>query len=108
MSGRLTTHVLDTSAGHPAAGVPVELWALEPDGARRKLAATVTDEDGRAMLLDGGLEARAYELLFDLGAYFGPGFLTQVPVRFTVQDAALHHHVPLLATPWSYSTYRGS
>src|SRR3954452_21953309 len=111
VSGRLTTHVLDTAAGRPAAGVEVTLWR---DGA--VVAAAVTNADGRtdAPLLDA-LEVGEYELRFAVGAYFAgsatvsdPPFLDVVPVRFGVADADAHHHVPLLASPWAYSTYRGS
>ncbi len=110
MSGRLTTHVLDTARGRPAAGIPIELARL--DGDRREVLCTVrTNADGRTdePLLDGAeLRAGTYELVFDVGAYFAAGFLGRVPVRFRVADADAHYHVPLLVSPWSYSTYRGS
>ena len=108
MSGRLTTHVLDTARGRPAAGIPVELARL--DGGRREVVATTTtNADGRtdAPLLDAP-EPGTYELTFDVGEHFDEGFLGRVPVRFTIADAASHYHVPLLVSPWSYSTYRGS
>ena len=108
MSGRLTTHVLDTARGRPAAGIPIELARV--DGDRREVLRNVrTNEDGRtdAPLLDE-LEAGTYELTFDVGGHFEDGFLEQVPVRFTIADAGAHYHVPLLVSPWSYSTYRGS
>jgi len=108
MSGRLTTHVLDTAAGRPAAGIAIELARV--DGERREVLHSVrTNADGRtdAPLLDP-LEAGTYELTFDVGAHFGEGFLDRVPVRFTIADADAHYHVPLLVSPWSYSTYRGS
>ncbi|MFN8502727.1 hydroxyisourate hydrolase [Kouleothrix sp.] len=119
MPGRLTTHVLDTAQGRPAAGVAIELWRLEADGARRLIASAITNADGRtdAPLLAGdGLVAGGYELLFDVGAYFAaqglapasPPFLGQVPLRFGIADAGAHYHVPLLVSPWAYSTYRGS
>jgi hydroxyisourate hydrolase len=110
--GRLTTHVLDTARGRPAAGVAIELWR---DGA--SLLRTRTNDDGRTdqPLLEGeSLQAGEYELVFDVGAYFvgaditDPPFLGRVPVRFGVADPAAHYHVPLLASPWAYSTYRGS
>ncbi len=101
---RLTTHVLDTSAGHPAIGVRIQLY----DADRRLLAEVTTNDQGRASLLDGDAPAGTYELVFDVGTYFGSGFFGEVPVRFTVADPAAHYHVPLLVTPWSYSTYRGS
>jgi 5-hydroxyisourate hydrolase len=99
----LTTHVLDTARGRPAAGVQIELTC--PDGTRRSVT---TDGDGRAKLADE-LAAGAHELVFAVGDYFGErAFLDRVPVRFTVADPAAHYHVPLLVSPWSYSTYRGS
>ena len=108
MSGRLTTHVLDLASGRPAAGVALE---LRRDGA--SLARAVTDADGRtaAPLLAGDdLVAGEYELVFSVGDYFGgdPRFLDRVPVRFTVADPDASYHVPLLAAPWGYTTYRGS
>jgi 5-hydroxyisourate hydrolase len=113
--GRLTTHVLDTMRGKPGAGIRIELYALEGVMARR-VADTVTNADGRtdAPLLAGDtLKAGRYELLFHIGAYFRATgaespFLDVVPIRFAVADAAAHYHVPLLASPWSYTTYRGS
>jgi 5-hydroxyisourate hydrolase len=110
--GRLTTHVLDTMRGRPAAGVAVELRRGD-----ETLCQVRTNADGRtdAPLLDGdALQAGRYELVFDVGAYFAgaelpePPFLELVPVRFGVADPAAHYHVPLLASPWAYSTYRGS
>ena len=110
MSGRLTTHVLDTARGRPAAGVEIELARI--DGDRREvLGTTTTNDDGRtdAPLLEEDLAAGEYELTFSVGGYFGgDGFLDRVPVRFRIADADAHYHVPLLVSPWSYSTYRGS
>jgi 5-hydroxyisourate hydrolase len=117
--GRLTTHVLDTARGRPAAGVAVELARLGGDGRRAVLRSLVTNADGRtdAPLLDGDeLETGGYELVFAVGDYFAggrvetasPPFLDRVPVRFGIADADAHYHVPLLVSPWSYSTYRGS
>ncbi len=119
MTGRLTTHVLDTMRGKPGAGVRIELGALGADGAWRRVAETVTNGDGRtdAPLLAGdAMKAGRYELLFHIGAYFrregaalaDPPFLDVVPIRFGIADTAAHYHVPLLASPWSYSSYRGS
>jgi hydroxyisourate hydrolase len=119
MAGRLTTHVLDTARGRPAAGVAVRLARLGAGGGERiELAAVRTNADGRtdAPLLEGAaLTAGRYELEFALGEYFAdlagvqqPPFLDRVPVRFAIADPAAHVHVPLLASPWSYSTYRGS
>jgi hydroxyisourate hydrolase len=108
MSGRLTTHVLDTARGRPAAGVEI---VLRRDG--EIVARAITNADGRTdgPLLDGeGLVEGRYELTFAVGAYFGDadGFLGDVPVRFRITDASQHYHVPLLASPFAYSTYRGS
>jgi hydroxyisourate hydrolase len=111
MSGGLTTHVLDVARGRPAAGVAIGLVRVEAAGVEVELASAVTDADGRARLLEA-LEAGVYELRFTVGAYFATGaerpFLDVVPVRFGVSEPAAHHHVPLLVTPWAYSTYRGS
>ena len=109
--GRLTTHVLDTANGRPGAGIAVELFLLE--GKEWNLLKSVkTNADGRtdAPLLEGEkFRTGTYQLVFHIGAYFrSPGFLDLVPVRFGIADAAAHYHVPLLCTPWSYSTYRGS
>jgi 5-hydroxyisourate hydrolase len=120
MGGRLTTHVLDLAQGRPAANVRVELRRLDLDkGTHTVLASARTDVDGRteAPLLDGDdFTIGTYELVFDVGEYFAgqriegasPPFLGQVPVRFGVADAGAHYHVPLLVSPWAYSTYRGS
>ncbi len=116
MMGRLTTHILDTANGIPAANVDVRLYAL---GDERLLKASVSsDEDGRAAgpILEGdAMQAGSYELEFDIGAYFKargtdtgkPAFLNTVVIRFSVA-ADQHYHIPLLVSPWSYSTYRGS
>lgn len=119
MGGRLTTHVLDIAQGRPAAGVAIELWQLDPEGAGRKLLKTTnTTADGRTdvpLLADGELVSGVYELVFAVGAYFAAQgvatalpFLDRVPVRFGVADPAALYHVPLLVSPWAYSTYRGS
>ena len=109
--GRLTTHVLDTARGKPGAGIPVELYILE-NGTDTLIAKATTNRDGRtdAPLLEGAsLRSGTYQLVFRIGAYFaGEGFLDVVPIRFTVADAAAHYHVPLLCSPWGYTTYRGS
>jgi len=113
--GRLTTHVLDTAAGKPAAGVRV---VLRRDGDAAVLAEAVTNADGRLdqPLLDGSaLKPGRYELSFHVGGYFRaqgvkltePPFLDVIPVRFAVAGDA-HYHVPLLVAPYGYSTYRGS
>ena len=115
----LTTHVLDTTLGKPASGVEIALYAIAEDGAAQRIAVAVTNADGRT---DGPLitaaDARVgtFELRFHIGAYFrrlgaptaDPPFLDIVPIRFSIADPSAHYHVPLVATPWSYSTYRGS
>ncbi len=112
LAGRISTHVLDTSSGKPAAGIPVELFEIAADGAARFIARAVTNVDGRTdSPLIGGrpVPIGSYELRFDVGAYFGPdAFLGLVPIRFKVAEAESHYHVPLLASPWGYTTYRGS
>jgi 5-hydroxyisourate hydrolase len=116
--GRLSTHVLDTANGLPARGVAVELFVLEGD-ARRSVVRTVTNADGRtdAPLMAGeAFRTGTYELIFEAGAYFkslgiataDPPFLDIVPIRFSIAEPDGHYHVPLLVSPWSYSTYRGS
>jgi len=109
--GRLTTHVLDTARGKPGAGIAVELYRLE-DESGTLVAKVTTNRDGRtdAPLLEGtAFRPGTYQLVFHLGAYFaGQGFLDVVPIRFTIADAAAHYHVPLLCSPWGYTTYRGS
>jgi 5-hydroxyisourate hydrolase len=109
--GKLTTHVLDTAQGRPGAGIRIELYRLE--GEKGMLVATATtNPDGRtdAPLLDeGNLREGTYQLVFHVGEYFGAGgFLDRVPIRFAIADARQHYHVPLLCSPWSYTTYRGS
>ena len=117
--GRLSTHVLDTHAGHPAAGVTIELLELPVHGEPRLVASATTNLDGRSdQPLIGGrpIPIGHYELRFHVGDYFtrlgapqgDPPFLDVVPVRFAVAEPEGHYHVPLLVTPWSYSTYRGS
>jgi len=122
MPGRLTTHVLDTARGRPGAGIRIDLFRLESDE-RVLLASAVANADGRtdAPLLAGeALLPGVYELVFAVGPYFADlaaggndpmpsvPFLDTVPVRFGVADAGAHYHVPLLVSPWAYSTYRGS
>jgi len=116
--GRLSTHVLDTVHGRPAAGVKIELFAIEGEG-RRRVAGATTDADGRTdgpLLAGAEFRAGRYEILFHIGDYFrrkglavpDPAFVDVVPIRFGVAEPDGHYHVPLLASPWSYSTYRGS
>lgn len=115
---RLSTHVLDTSRGAPAAGVRIELHVVK-DGARTRLATATTNDDGRtdAPLLAGDrLVVGVYEITFHAGEYFrragipvtNPPFLDEIVVRVGIADAAGSYHVPLLLAPYAYSTYRGS
>jgi len=116
--GKLTTHVLDTMNGCPAAGMKVRLYAMA--GANATLLKELAlNHDGRAdaPLLEGdALRPGAYRLVFEVAAYFrgcgialpDPPFLDAVPLDFGLADTAAHYHVPLLASPWAYSTYRGS
>ncbi len=119
--GKLTTHVLDTMHGRPAAGMQVRLYRLDPapGGAPHLLKALPLNADGRAdgPLLEGeALQPGRYLLVFAVAAYFKaqgvslpePAFLDEVPLDFGIADTSAHYHVPLLASPWSYSTYRGS
>jgi 2-oxo-4-hydroxy-4-carboxy-5-ureidoimidazoline decarboxylase len=117
--GRLSTHVLDTHSGKPAAGIAVDLVELSDLGASRVVTRTVTNGDGRTdQPLIGGrpVPIGRYELMFSVGEYFSgrgvpmsdPPFLDKIPLRFSVSDPEGHLHVPLLVTPWSYATYRGS
>lgn len=109
----ISTHVLDVARGRPAAAVPVTLSILE-GGSYRELGRGVTDADGRLKTLLGGapLAAATYRLVFDTGAYFAAlgidGFYPEASIVFSVRDAGQHHHVPLLLSPFGYSTYRGS
>ena len=114
--GWLSTHILDTMDGKPAAGVKVELYEIGAS-ARGLIAQTATNADGRTdqPLISGGpLRIGTYELQFFVGSYFArlamadPPFLDIVPVRFSIAEPEGHYHVPLVVTPWSYSTYRGS
>ncbi len=114
--GRLTTHILDTANGVPAANVAIRLYAL--DNERVLKSSVSSNQDGRAQapLLEGdAMQAGTYELEFDIGTYFRsqgietgqPAFLDTVVIRFSIA-ADQHYHIPLLVSPWSYSTYRGS
>ena len=107
--GKLSTHVLDTANGRPAAGMRIELRRL-PDGDTLKTVSTNGDGRTDAPLLGPEeIVEGEYELVFHVGAYFGEAkFLDLVPVRFRIADAAQNYHVPLLCSPWSFSTYRGS
>jgi 5-hydroxyisourate hydrolase len=114
--GKLTTHILDTANGKPAGNVAIRLFS--GDAERTLLASVATNDDGRtdsALLEDDAMATGSYELEFDVAAYFAaegnvlsdPPFLDTVVIRFSVR-AEEHYHVPLLVSPWSYSTYRGS
>ncbi|MFZ9198839.1 MAG: hydroxyisourate hydrolase [Paracoccaceae bacterium] len=116
--GRLSTHVLDTARGKPAAGVRIALYAVNGNS-HRKIKEVVTNHDGRTdepMLLGDALKAGSYELVFFAGDYLRATgqatgdtlFLDEIPIRFGVPDAGQHYHVPLLISPFAYSTYRGS
>ncbi|PVH29018.1 hydroxyisourate hydrolase [Pararhodobacter oceanensis] len=118
MAGYLTTHVLDTARGCPAAGLKITLYAVAGDE-KRQLAELVTNGDGRTnapILPADDFKTGTYELVFHAGDYLratgqegdDPLFLDQVPIRFGMSDAAAHYHVPLLLSPYGYSTYRGS
>lgn len=114
----LTTHVLDTSKGAPAAGMRVDFSSID-GGTARLIASFRTNADGRTdapLVAPAATKAGVFELTFHVGEYFRsrglvlpePAFLEQVAVRFGIADPAAHYHVPLLCSPWSYSTYRGS
>lgn len=111
----ITTHVLDTSRGRPANGVRVRLELETADGSWKQIGKGTTDTDGRArdLLPDGfALHGGVYRLTFETGAYFAAqqieGFFGEVTIVFTIRDPEQHYHVPLLLSPFGYSTYRGS
>lgn len=117
--GRLSTHVLDTHGGRPAAGIALELVELSDLGAARVVTRAITNADGRTdqpLIHDRPVPIGRYELTFSVGRYFAdrevalsdPPFLDRIPLRFSVSEPEGHLHVPLLVTPWSYATYRGS
>lgn len=107
MNAKLSTHVLDTVRGKPAAGMTI---TLSRDG--QQLKTVKTNADGRTdapLLAAAEMATGEYELVFHVGDYFGSReFLDRVPVRFTISDATASYHVPLLCSPWAYNTYRGS
>ncbi|MEM7778301.1 MAG: hydroxyisourate hydrolase [Pseudomonadota bacterium] len=116
--GYVTTHVLDTARGSPAAGLEIDVFRIDGDN-RQVLRRMQTNDDGRCdspVIQCGELSIGSYELLFHGGAYLRSlalpaapdGFLDEVPIRFWVQDADQHYHVPLLLSPFGYTTYRGS
>ena len=115
----VTTHVLDVTSGRPAEGVRVELYELAGGSDRKLIADVVTNADGRTdkpLISADRARAGQFELVFHAGDYFrrrraelaDPPFLDTIPIRFGVADPHAHYHVPLLVSPWSYSTYRGS
>jgi 2-oxo-4-hydroxy-4-carboxy-5-ureidoimidazoline decarboxylase len=119
VNGRLSTHVLDTQRGRPAEGVAVELFEIAASGAAHLITRAATNSDGRTdrpLIAEQPIPIAQYELRFDVGDYFArhgtpvndPPFLGIVPIRFAVSDPEGHYHVPIIVTPWSYSTYRGS
>jgi len=119
MSGKLSTHVLDTVQGRPAQNMQIELWAIADDGQKNLVKTLYTNQDGRTdelLLNDTEIQAGIYEINFYVSDYFTncgtvlpePNFLTIVPIRFGIANAGDRYHVPLLVSPWAYSTYRGS
>jgi 5-hydroxyisourate hydrolase len=119
VSADLTTHVLDTSRGRPAAGLRIDLSRVDADGRPRLIKTVTTNADGRCdapLLEPSEMVAGLYELVFHVGHYFraygaptsDPPFLDQVPVRFAIADPTAHYHVPLLVSPYGYTTYRGT
>jgi 5-hydroxyisourate hydrolase len=117
--GRLSTHVLDTANGSPARDMAVELWRIAQDGARTHVFTIRTNADGRTdapLMIGESYRPGRYELRFHVADYFRrqgavlpePPFLDIVPLAFAMSEADGHYHVPLLCSPWSYSTYRGS
>ncbi len=118
MSGYLTTHVLDTARGCPAAGIKIALYRVSGNS-HRKISEAVTNADGRTdvpILSEKAFKTGTYEMIFFAGDYLretqgieeDPLFLDQIPIRFGLNDAEAHFHVPLLLSPFGYSTYRGS
>jgi 2-oxo-4-hydroxy-4-carboxy-5-ureidoimidazoline decarboxylase len=117
--GRLSTHVLDTHGGRPAPGVAIELFEVASSGGTHLVSRTITNADGRTdhpLIAEQPIPIAEYELRFGIGAYFArqaisvtdPPFLGVVPIRFAVAEPEAHYHIPIIVTPWSYSTYRGS
>jgi 5-hydroxyisourate hydrolase len=118
MAGNLSTHVLDTAHGIPAQGMKIELWSLEGED-RTLVTTSKTNADGRTelpLLAANEMKIGQYEIIFFVGDYFAAKatpmpkirFLDKVPVRIGIADAGANHHIPLLCSPWAYSTYHGS
>ena len=120
-NGKLTTHVLDTANGCPGKGIAIALWKLDFNlnlDSKTLLKTTNTNHDGctdQPLLIGEELSTGIYELVFAVGNYFAryedypdPPFLDEIPIRFGISDAKAHYHIPLLVSPWFYSTYRGS
>ena len=110
---RITTHVLDTSVGRPAVGVPVTLEFYDPSGEWKTIGRARTDPEGRARdLCEGAIQSGTYRLTFDTASYFDArdveGFFPVAQIVFEVRDPSHHYHVPLLLAPYGYSTYRGT
>lgn len=113
--GKLTTHVLDTAKGCPAPGITIELRSLELDVL---LKTMITNTDGRTdtpLLIDEELQSGTYQLIFNVGEYLAESytfasvpFLNRIPIQFGIADPTCNYHIPLLVSPWAYSTYRGS
>lgn len=118
MSGKLTTHILDTANGCPAANIAIALWFISDLEQKTLLKTVTTNADGRTdhpLLANDQLKIGVYQLVFSVGDYFAQHskttdlpFLNQIPLQFGIADPDVHYHVPLLVSPWSYSTYRGS
>lgn len=116
---KLSTHVLDTAHGKPAAAMRLELYRVKGSGELELIKRTTTNLDGRTdepLLAEGDMLSGTYEIQFHVAEYFDsqsadmakPPFLDLIPIRFAVADEAANYHVPLLVSPWAYSTYRGS
>jgi 5-hydroxyisourate hydrolase len=120
MMGKLTTHVLDTARGCPASEMTIELWEIDSrSDTKTLLQKLMTNADGRTdipLLADEDFKIGVYEIIFAVGDYFAahldnlpdPPFLDFIPIQFGIADLNIHYHVPLLVSPWSYSTYRSS
>jgi 5-hydroxyisourate hydrolase len=117
--GKLSTHVLDTARGRPAAGMKIELWSVPSPEQKSLITSVHTNADGRTdepLLVGDAMKQGTYALAFHVADYFAaagvamatPAFLDIVPVRFSIADTSANYHVPLLVSPWAYSTYRGS